>query len=165
MSKPVYFIQLKINEEATNFCIENSIIGVGWGLKSETPQTIDEYEQIRNINNEYAGNSSLTATINAIKDLSNGGYIWTKDYNDNYYLCFTNGEYEYCAGQEKYDKLGIAQYLKCKFYKINVELVPKNITHITVLGTTGSVDDTTAKLTEKLCEYIDYKEQLEQNIT
>lgn len=168
MSKPVYFIKIKMknNKKANDFCIENNIIGIGWGLKSGIPKTLDEYEHLKITNNEYSNESSLTRTINAFKDLdSNGGFIWTKDNYNQFYLCIPNGKYKYCAHESKYASLGIAQYIPCKFYKIGSEtLVPKEILEkMDTKGVTKEVtDENSIKITQAIYDII---ANLEREIT
>ena len=124
---------IKINTKGKNpfnFCLGRDIVGIGWGLKHGSPNTIDDYERLikENQTQTFTNKSFLSRALNIFKELENGGLIWTISPEKEYYLCKTNGKYTYHGNEEEHIKADIINCLDSEFYKIGpATIVPDEV--------------------------------------
>ena len=166
-----YVIKLHPNNPRVfDFCRGNCVIGVGWRLNitvAERVKSIDDFDSLRESELitplSGADKSSLTRSVNYLKEIveNDGGLLWTKTEEDDYYLCHTNGIYSYRGSEREEDKnfvaLDVVNCLDCEhFYYIPKYLVPSQITrnYRAFYATLSKTDEETEKQTNALYNYI-----------
>ncbi|WP_156381998.1 MULTISPECIES: hypothetical protein [unclassified Aureimonas] len=101
MKQSVYFVHLiptggKYTDDANcifEFCISNSLIGVGWAVGDDFKTTSDfaAYES------QYPKfhSASLDSSIRTIRDMKKGDLVWTRDADRQFYLSEVRGKWFY----------------------------------------------------------------------
>lgn len=116
------------------FCLDNNILGVGWGvnLKGE----VDWENYIREAEIKYNGRS-FNAAIKAIKKrMKIGDLCWTRDHDGNYYLGVVLGEWEYKNNSE-HQAADVVNIRSCKWLKAGtVDIVPGKVVNSYISGST-----------------------------
>lgn len=112
--------------DATEFCVERSIVGIGWGIGT-LPETKDEYRRIA-AEAHKAGYKSWLRATNAILDgLCIGDLIWTRNRSAVYYLGRISGEWEYRHGED-YGRADVANVRPCTWVKVgSMDHVPGSV--------------------------------------
>jgi len=65
------------------FCIQNNVVGIGWGVDSSETLDWDTYKKLGKVKYYNRGDKGWSPAINAIRNrIKNNDLIWTRD------LCF-----------------------------------------------------------------------------
>lgn len=112
-----------------DFCINNSIIGVGWCFRENgnlyTPKDIDD--AIR-IGREYYDSRGCTTALNALKEIEPDDLIWTRN-EGIYYICRVTSKWKY-SNDEEHRKEDVCNFVDVEFVKVGtIDKVPGRITN------------------------------------
>jgi hypothetical protein len=138
----------KKDVDATKFCIDSEIIGIGWGVYS-VPATREEYfEAAKKIPAYKKSKSWKEATTTFLNRMNPGDLVWTRDKASRYYLGRikdenSGGDWKYCNEQRNKDA-DVLNIRGCKWYEIGEQdAVPGAVLNLK-RGTIKQVSDETA---------------------
>lgn len=83
------------HELSSEYCLNNNVLGVGWGVKAESGIDWEEYKQLAE--KEYG---DINRVQYLYERLTKDDFIWTRDTNANYYLAKVISGWEYCTNPE-----------------------------------------------------------------
>ena len=109
--------------DATDFCIKNKVIGIGWPVDTESD--ITDWLQYEKLVKEQSPNwlkdNSFMPAMNALIDnMEVEDIIWTRSYNGIYYLGECKGPWKY-TGNPIFRKADIVNIRECIWTEVGVE--------------------------------------------
>jgi len=112
--------------DATEFCVERGIVGVGWGIAT-MPISKEDYRKVASEAHKAWYSSWVRATNALLDGLQVGDLIWTRNRSAVYYLGRIKGEWEFRQGEE-YTTADIANVRPCKWVKVgSMDYVPGSV--------------------------------------
>ncbi len=132
------------------FCIDGSILGIGWSVASDAP--LDKQAYFAEGKKTYEGNNGWWPAVNAIQNrMAIEDLCWTRDRDGNYYICQITGDWEYRSTRD-YRDADIVNVRPCKWFPTGgVDSVPGKILNSFIPGrTVQRVNDETSSLYSKL---------------
>ena len=90
--------------DARKFCIERSILGLGWPVEARSPLDWATYEELGTTTYYDLGDKGWWPAANAIHNrMKEGDLCWTRDWGGQYYIGRVEGPWEYRGAQEYRD--------------------------------------------------------------
>jgi hypothetical protein len=111
-------------ETTFNYCLKNSVLGVGWRTPSNRHTKIwDEY---------FSEASKEHDNLNVCKYIqewvSEGDLVWTRDAAGRYYLARAKSGWEYWISQEAIDKdIDVANVFRVDYKNVDIDAVPGKV--------------------------------------
>jgi hypothetical protein len=108
------------------FCFRKGIVGFGWPVESKRSSlTWDHYYRLANRRYYDNGDKGWWPAVNGLHNrMTTGDLIWSRDWNNVYYLGKVSGEWEYSTN-ESHRKADIVNFRKCEWFKVGLaEHVP-----------------------------------------
>ena len=118
-----------IGVDAHEFCIRNSILGIGWQVQVSDPVPDWETYYSLGMKKYYdPGDKGWWPAINAIRNrMAVRDLCWTRDREGNYYIGKVTGSWKYFSGDD-YCNADIVNVRDCKWFKTGtVDSVPGKI--------------------------------------
>jgi len=133
------------------FCINNGIVGVGWGIYEATPVSWEKYLEVaKELYKERY--DSWWYAIDIMKNRMHiGDTVWTRDNNGYYFLGRITGDWFYDASSEC-SNADIINVRKCEWYEVGtVDNVPGKIVNSFIPpATVQRINNDTVKRFSKL---------------
>ena len=103
------------------FCIDRSILGVGWPVAASDPLDWETYERLGTEEYYNREDKGWWPALNAIRNrMREGDLCWTRDWNGQYHLGRVDGPWEYRASSE-YTDADVVNVRSCRWVSVGTE--------------------------------------------
>ena len=140
------------NVDPRKFCIDRSILGIGWSVDRDAPLDWKIYEELgtkKYYNNEDKGWWPAVNAIGIRMEIND--LCWTRDWDGNYYIGRIKGKWEY-RSSSAYRKADIVNVRPCEWFQTGgADSVPgKVLNSFRARRAVQAVNDETSSVYSKL---------------
>jgi hypothetical protein len=108
------------------FCLRKEVIGVGWGVASDGPLTLEHYLEL--CGRLYPGTAKIgKRAVSLLHSMANGDLVWMRGTHGVYHLCMVVGPWTY-RGSPEFEAVDIVNTVRVEIAEVGVEIhVPGNV--------------------------------------
>jgi hypothetical protein len=115
-------------EKSVAFCLENSVIGMGWCVPNETTIQSDDFAWFEAAAKEQYGADGSWSSVRRLAQAETGDLVWFRDLKGHYYLAEITGPWRYRYDDPVRIAADVVNYRPAKISPVGLaDAVPGNI--------------------------------------